>query len=201
MFGRLLAALTLVTLAELALLIPLGRAIGFAWTFALVLLTAVIGAQLLRREGARTMQRFNGDLAAGRAPNDAILDGLCILVAGAFLLTPGLLTDLAGFLLLIPAARAPLKRIIEKRVRRAIDAGSVRVAGAGFDPYSAAGASVRHRRGPTIDVTPDQRTGAGEDAARSRRASSRGTGSPPRDRESSPVYADGDVIDVRPGTP
>ena len=192
MFGRLFAALTLVTLAELALLIPLGRAIGFGWTFVLVLLTAVIGAQLLKREGVRALQRFNTDLASGRPPSDAILDGLCVLVAGAFLLTPGLLTDLFGFALLIPVARVPLKRVISARVKRAVDAGKVHVA-TGFDPFAAAGARA-WSRGRTIDVTSRPAQSERAEAAHSTSAGAR------RNTEAArQVYVDGDVIDVRPG--
>lgn len=95
----------LVPLVELALLIKLGSVMGFWPTFAIVILTAVIGTSVLRQQGFRTMVRLNEAMARGEPPVKPVIDGAFILLAGAFLLTPGLITDTVGLLLLIPAVR------------------------------------------------------------------------------------------------
>ena len=109
MLGRLFLLFTVVTLLELALLLPIARGVGLLPTLALVFLTGFAGAWLAKREGSRVWREAQETLAAGGLPADAILDGIAILVAGAFMMTPGVLTDIAGFLLLIPACRRPLK--------------------------------------------------------------------------------------------
>lgn len=95
----------LVPLVELALLIKLGTVMGFWPTFAIVILTAVIGTSVLRHQGFRTMVRLNEAMARGEPPVKPVIDGAFVLLAGAFLLTPGLITDTVGLLLLIPAVR------------------------------------------------------------------------------------------------
>lgn len=94
-----------VPLAEIALLIKIGEVIGIVATVALVVATAVIGLALIRRQGVSVLTRAQQTVEAGQVPVDAVLDGVCLLLAGAFLLTPGLITDTVGFLLLMPAFR------------------------------------------------------------------------------------------------
>ena len=118
MFLRLLLLFTFVPLVELYLLIRIGRVIGVVPTIAIVVVTGTLGAALARRQGLGVLRRLQEDLAGGRLPTDALMDGLLILVAGAMLLTPGLITDAAGFLLLVPAGR--------KVVRRALSAAFAR---------------------------------------------------------------------------
>lgn len=105
MFFRLFLLFTLIPLIELFVLIWLGRRMGLWATIALVILTGALGAALARSQGLRTFERARTDWLEGRIPTEALLDGLLILVAGAVLLTPGLLTDLFGFFLLVPAGR------------------------------------------------------------------------------------------------
>ncbi|MEE4270061.1 MAG: FxsA family protein [Thermoanaerobaculales bacterium] len=123
MFLRLLVLFTVVPLIELGLLIQLGRVIGLAPTIAIVLLTGFAGAALARWQGLATLRRVQADMAEGRVPGEALVDGLLILVAGAVLLTPGLLTDLAGFLLLIPPTRAAVRRALVETFRGRIQTG------------------------------------------------------------------------------
>jgi UPF0716 protein FxsA len=94
-----------VPLAEIAVFIKVGEVIGIGATVALVILTAVIGVALLKRQGLAAMARARESVEAGELPVESVIDGVCLLVAGAFLLTPGLITDTAGFLLLVPAFR------------------------------------------------------------------------------------------------
>lgn len=98
----------LVPLAELAILIKLGEIIGVGATILLVISTAVIGVSLLKRQGLAALARARSTMDAGEFPIESVIDGVCLLVAGAFLLTPGLLTDTIGFLLLVPAFRRAL---------------------------------------------------------------------------------------------
>ncbi len=118
MFLRLLLLFTLVPLVELYLLIEIGGAIGVAPTIAIVIVTGVIGAALARWQGLGVLRRLQDDLSAGRPPTDALIDGLLIFVAGAVLLTPGLITDALGFLLLVPAGRAAVRRLVSSAVAR-----------------------------------------------------------------------------------
>ncbi len=118
MLLRLLLLFTLVPLAELVLLLVLADATTWEFTLALVLVTGMLGAWLARREGLRCWRRVDEEIAAGRLPGDPLIDGLMILLAGALLVTPGILTDLVGFLLLIPPAR----RLLKNRLRRRFQA-------------------------------------------------------------------------------
>lgn len=104
-FVRLLLLFTLIPLIELLLLIEVGGLIGVIPTVGIVIATGVLGAWLTRLEGLKTLRRIREDLANGRMPAERLVDGLLILVAGAVLLTPGLLTDACGFFLLVPPGR------------------------------------------------------------------------------------------------
>lgn len=115
MFFRLLALLTLVPLIELALLVWVEGRIGLGATVAMVVVTGVLGAALARQQGLAVVRRIQAQLAAGEVPGAALVDGLLILIAGVVLLTPGLLTDAAGFLLLVPPLRARLRRLLRRR--------------------------------------------------------------------------------------
>lgn len=123
MFVRLLALFVLLPLAELALLIQIGQWIGLGWTLALVVATGFLGAALARRQGLRAWVAIQTELRAGRMPARELVDGLLILIGGIVLLTPGILTDLAGFALLVPATRAAVKRSLQRRFERAVERG------------------------------------------------------------------------------
>jgi UPF0716 protein FxsA len=126
MFIRLLLLFVLLPLVELAVLIQVGRAIGLGWTLALVVATGFLGATLARRQGLRAWRALQDELAAGRVPGGALIDGLLILIGGIVLLTPGILTDAAGFALLMPPTRNALKRRLRRRFEAAIERGEAR---------------------------------------------------------------------------
>ncbi len=109
-FFRLLLLFTVVPLVELYLLIAIGRWVGAVPTIALVIGTGLLGAALARWQGLGVLRRVRDDLDHGRPPTDALIDGLLILIAAAVLLTPGLITDTIGFVLLVPASRAFVRR-------------------------------------------------------------------------------------------
>ncbi|MEM8744059.1 MAG: FxsA family protein [Pseudomonadota bacterium] len=107
-----------VPLAELAILIKVGEIIGILPTVLLVIMTAVIGVALLKRQGIAALAGARQSLEAGKFPVESVVDGACLLVAGAFLLTPGLITDTVGFLLLIPGLRHGIAhRVFEKMMK------------------------------------------------------------------------------------
>lgn len=138
MLLRLLLLFTIVPLAELALLLWIGGRIGLLATVTLILVTGALGAALARRQGLATWRRFQEALAAGRLPGRELLEGLLILVAGALLLTPGVLTDAAGFLLLVPPARRWIVGRAELRLR-----GRFVLAGAAGGPKAGGAADLR----------------------------------------------------------
>jgi UPF0716 protein FxsA len=125
--GRLALLFVVVPVVELMLLIQLGKVVGLLPTLGLVIFTGVTGAWLARAEGLRVLFQFQKELASGRLPGQAMLDGAAVLVGGAFLLTPGIMTDFVGFSLLFPPTRRWIQRRVRKRLERGIADGTVRV--------------------------------------------------------------------------
>ncbi len=125
--GRLALLFVIVPLLELALLIQMGQWVGYPPTIGLVVFTGLGGAWLARKEGLRTMWRLRDDLAHGRVPGQAIMDGMAVLAGGALLLAPGILTDLIGFGLLVPGTRHAIQKRIMARLERHIQEGAIRV--------------------------------------------------------------------------
>ncbi len=119
--GRILfIAFLLVPLAEIYVLIQVGGLIGALPTVALVVFTAVLGAALIRIQGLATLARVRQALDRGELPAVDILEGVCLLVAGALLLTPGFVTDSVGFTLLVPRLRrAVIRRLLSAGLLRA----------------------------------------------------------------------------------
>lgn len=146
--GRLLFLFIAVPVVELVLLIEIGQRVGTIATIGLIVGTGVVGASLAKHQGTSTLARLREDLNDGRLPAEPIVDGVLILVAAAVLITPGVLTDLVGFLCLIPACRQLLKRYLKRRFERAVREGAVGVTVA-FD-----GAGDPSRRPPMKNVTP-----------------------------------------------
>lgn len=118
MFLRLFLLFTLVPLLELTLLILIGEVVGVWVTVGLVVLTGALGAALARSEGLRVLGRVREEWNRGRVPTDELLDGLLILIAGAVLLTPGLITDCLGFFLLSPPGRTLVRRAVTRTAER-----------------------------------------------------------------------------------
>jgi UPF0716 protein FxsA len=125
--GRLALFFVIVPILELMLLIRIGEVVGLMPTLALVVFTGIGGAMLARAEGLRVLFQFQRELAGGRLPGQALLDGASVLLGGAFLLTPGILTDLVGFSLLFPLTRRWIQRRVRARLERGIKEGSIRV--------------------------------------------------------------------------
>lgn len=115
----LLAAFIAVPLLEIAVFIQVGGLIGLWPTLGLVLLTAVAGTWLLRMQGMATLSRARSQLDQGVLPARELFDGLCLVFAGALLLTPGFVTDSLGLLLFVPALRDLLRGILARRLATA----------------------------------------------------------------------------------
>lgn len=113
----LLALFLVVPVLEIALFVFVGGRIGLGPTLAIVVLTAVIGSWLVAHQGSRTWLEFQTQLARGELPAAPLAHGAMILVAGALLLTPGFLTDLVGFALLVPAVRETIRVRVVSRYR------------------------------------------------------------------------------------
>ena len=126
MLLRLLLLFTIVPLIELTLLLQLADWTNWRFSLGLVFVTGIVGATLARYQGLRCMNRVQEELTAGRLPGDPIIDGLMILVAGALLVTPGILTDLVGFALLTPIFRSGMRRYLKHRFEASIREVSAR---------------------------------------------------------------------------
>ena len=125
MLGYLILLFTAVPLVELAILIKIGQYAGVAYTIGIVLLTGIAGAYLAKMQGLITLRRIQEDINQGKMPADKLFDGVLILCSGILLLTPGLLTDIIGFMGLIPLTRNLLKRWIKAKVEDIISQGKV----------------------------------------------------------------------------
>jgi UPF0716 protein FxsA len=112
------ALLLLIPLADALLLVVVADAVGAPVTVALVVLTGLIGMLLVRAEGRHTINSLQKRLVTGEVPTKELLDGGLLIAAGAFLLTPGLVTDSIGFLLGVPLTRAPIRTVIERLILR-----------------------------------------------------------------------------------
>ncbi|HFG1971767.1 TPA: FxsA family protein [Vibrio cholerae] len=129
MFPILLFLFIAVPVIEIALFIQVGGVLGLWPTIALVLLTAIVGASLVRSQGLQTLLTVQQRLAQGQLPAQQILEGVMLAVAGVLLLTPGFFTDILGMLVLLPAPRAYLAKQLMSRVM----VGNIHASGAGFE--------------------------------------------------------------------
>ncbi len=121
--GKLIVLFTVVPLLEVFLLYVLGQVLGFWPTVVIVLVTAVLGATLAKREGLRVWREWREALSEGRLPEEGILGGVLVLIGGVLLITPGVLTDLTGLVLLIPPSRRFVAKIVQKRIERSMASG------------------------------------------------------------------------------
>ncbi|MFY0612354.1 MAG: FxsA family protein [Hyphomicrobiaceae bacterium] len=95
---------------EIALLIKLGDILGFWRTIGIVVATAIVGAYVLQAQGAATLRRVSQSMTSGEPPIKPVVDGFFLAISGAFLLTPGVVTDAIGLLLLVPPVRHAIAR-------------------------------------------------------------------------------------------
>lgn len=118
-----LAIFVAMPIIEIAVFIQAGELIGLWPTIGVVVLTAIIGTSLMRAQGLQTLAKAQSQMDQGEMPIGAMFDGICILVAGVLLLTPGFVTDTFGFLLLVP----PLRQLIgAKVIMKLVQSGNIR---------------------------------------------------------------------------
>ena len=118
MFIRLLAVFIIIPLVELIILIKVGSYIGLWPTILIVVLTGVVGAALARYQGFLIINKIRADVSSGRVPARELIDGLLVLIGGIVLLTPGFLTDICGFILLIPFTRNLIKGFVRSQFEK-----------------------------------------------------------------------------------
>lgn len=152
-----------VPVAEIMLFIQIGGWAGLWPTVGAIVVTAAAGAALVRRQGLKTLERVRGALAENRAPVTEAVEGVFLLAAGALLLTPGFMTDAAGFALLIPPLRAALALNLARRFAGRMTGRP----GGGFNAGFEAGFGAREVDGVVIDD--DAPPGPGDSADNSPR--------------------------------
>lgn len=143
---RFLAIFGLIALAEMATFFWVESRIGLLWALGLAVATAIVGSTLVRRAGLSVIRRIQERTRQGRMPGRELSDGASVLVAGAFLISPGFITDLAGFLLLVPAVRSLIYRQVSSRLTR-------RITVFGTDPVT--GRGWVESGGDVIDIEPE----------------------------------------------
>jgi UPF0716 protein FxsA len=133
----LIALFIVVPLAELYVILKVGDAIGVLPTIALLAADSLLGSMLLRSQGRSVWRRFNETMASGRVPHRELLDGVLVIFGGAFLITPGFLTDIVGLLLLLPPTRNVIRRLAVRRLGR-------RIAVSGGEPFDVEGTATEY---------------------------------------------------------
>lgn len=127
MFFKLFLLFTIIPVIELAILIKVGSYIGSLNTMAIVILTAVIGAYMVKSEGIGVMSRLQRDMQNGIFPAEEIISGMMILVAGALLLTPGFFTDILGFLMVFPVSREFIKKNVKRYIKKKANSNEIEI--------------------------------------------------------------------------
>jgi UPF0716 protein FxsA len=112
-----------VPLAELYVIFKVGEEIGYPLTILILAADSVIGSLLLKSQGRAVWRRFSDAMAAGRLPHREVLDGVMVIFGGAFLITPGFLTDVVGLLLLLPPTRALMRGLVVRALRGRVAIG------------------------------------------------------------------------------
>ncbi|QFT90160.1 phage T7 F exclusion suppressor FxsA [Bacillus sp. THAF10] len=123
MFRLLLLLIIVIPALEIWVLITAGKLIGTIPTVLLIILTGIVGAWLAKQQGLFALKSAQQKMNSGQMPGEVIIDGLCILVGGVLLLTPGFITDAIGFALLLPGTRNLIKPSILRAIRNRIDRG------------------------------------------------------------------------------
>jgi len=127
MLIKLLLLFTLGPLIELYLLIELGRRIGAGPAIILVLATGFFGAILAKAQGFLVLRSITQTLRDGQLPGDELIDGVLVLLGAALLLTPGLISDATGFLFLLPMTRKRVRKLLIRKLKKALDEGTLRI--------------------------------------------------------------------------
>jgi UPF0716 protein FxsA len=117
----LLPFLIIIPACEIGILLFSGKTIGIIPTILLIIATGIAGAWLAKKQGLEAIRKVQQEMSFGNIPGESIIDGLCILVGGLLLLSPGFVTDLTGFILLVPSTRKFVKPLLQKAISKRID--------------------------------------------------------------------------------
>lgn len=121
----LLLALLILPALEIGVFIWAGGIIGPWWVVGLILFTGVVGVTIARNQGIETWNRAQKSMSYGQVPADEILDGICIFIGAVFLFSPGFITDIAGFILVLPFSRGPFKIWLQRFFRNRMNKGKI----------------------------------------------------------------------------
>ena len=144
----LIAIFVVVPLAELYVIFQVGDVLGWAPTLAILVADSLLGTWLLKSQGRAVWRRFNETLGQGRVPHREIVDGVLVIFGGAFLITPGFITDILGVLLLLPPTRALFRRQLQKRLELRTVASVGRVRRPSTADYDVEGTATEHYEPP-----------------------------------------------------
>lgn len=125
MLVKLILTFTLLPLLDFALLLKIGTYIGFKYTLTIVIITGFAGAYLTKKEGRNIIRQIKFNMSQGKMPADELIGGLCLILGGAFLLAPGLITDFIGFLLVLPFSRVFFVNHIKNKFKKVLREGRV----------------------------------------------------------------------------
>jgi len=124
-FTKLLILFVIVPLTELYILIEVGKKIGSLTTIGIIIFTGILGAYLVKNQGFMILKKIQNDLNEGIMPGDSLIQGAIILAGGILLLTPGFVTDIVGFIFLIPVSRNVVKKYLLKWLKGKIKEGNI----------------------------------------------------------------------------
>jgi len=125
MLLRLMLLFILIPLIELAILVYLGIIIGALYTVLIVVATGILGAVMTRHQGLAALSRIRSNIDSGIMPANELFDGALILAGGLLLLTPGIITDIVGFAVLVPQTRRIIGRWIRSLIHRRVQRGEI----------------------------------------------------------------------------
>lgn len=127
MVWKLILLFTITPMVELYILLKLAGVIGAEYTLLIILITGIAGGILSKQQGLSTLKKIRSEISTGNLPTEELFNGALILSGGLLLLTPGIITDISGFLLLIPLTRKPIKKFIKKHVKKWIDSHTISI--------------------------------------------------------------------------
>ena len=125
MLGYLVLSFILIPIIELAILIKVGQFIGVLNTVLIVIFTGLAGAFIARAQGLVTLMKIQKDINEGVMPTENLIDGLMILCGGILLLTPGLISDAVGIMVLMPFTRSLIKKWLKRKIKDMISHGRI----------------------------------------------------------------------------
>jgi len=124
-FAKLLILFVIIPVTELYILIEVGKRIGSLTTISIIIFTGILGAYLVKNQGFMILKKIQNDLNDGIMPGNSLIQGAIILAGGILLLTPGFVTDILGFIFLIPVSRNLIKKYLLKWLKGKIKEGNI----------------------------------------------------------------------------